>query len=138
MTGVGNRRRVTDYLCIGCPLGCRLEVETEGDDIVEVRGNQCRKGEKFARQEHLDPKRMVATTVAIAGATITRLPVHTAEPVPKDLVRTVCDALHRLVLEAPVAMGQVVLADVLGTGVDVVASRTLARSDDKRLLPDAG
>ena len=116
------------YLCINCPLGCRLEVDANGDDIIEVRGNACKRGLEFARQEHTDPRRMVTTTVAVRGAPLARLPVATADAVPKDAVRDVCRALHALELHAPVEIGDVVLADVLGTGVDVIATRTLERA----------
>jgi len=116
------------YLCINCPLGCRLEVDADGDEVVEVRGNACKRGVEFARQEHSDPRRMVTTTVAIRGAPVARLPVATAEALPKDRVVDLCRALHQLRLEAPVAIGDVVLADALGTGVDVVATRSLERA----------
>ncbi len=115
------------YLCIGCPLGCRLEVETEGDEIIEVRGQSCKRGDTFARQEHVDPRRFVTTTVAIEGAPWPRLPVATAEAIPKHLMREVCATLHTLRLEAPVELGDVVLRDAHGTGVDVVATRSLGR-----------
>lgn len=114
------------YLCIGCPLGCRLEVdESAAGDIVEVRGFSCRKGKEYAIQEHTDPRRLVTTTVAIAGAQWPRLPVRTVDPVPKDRVRDVCRALAEVRLEAPVRIGQVIVADVLGTGTDVIATRDL-------------
>lgn len=121
--------RVAHYLCIGCPLGCRLEVREHDDGEVEVRGFSCRRGEAFGRQEHVDPRRMVATTVRVQGGRWARLPVSTREPMPKALVTALCDALHALELSAPVALGQVVLADALGTGVDVVATRSLPRDD---------
>ncbi|MDA0700135.1 MAG: DUF1667 domain-containing protein [bacterium] len=119
--------QVSHYLCIGCPLGCRLEVEARGDEIVEVRGQSCKKGDAFARQEHVDPRRTVTTTVAVRGGLYPRLPVKTKGEVPKGAVVDVCRLLHGLVLEAPVALGQVVVADVLGTGIDVVAGRDLPR-----------
>ena len=118
--------RFTSYLCIGCPLGCRLEVEeNEQHDVVEVRGHHCKKGERFARQEHIDPRRMLATTVAVRGGRLARLPVRTADTIPKDLVMPLCVALRSVEVEAPITMGDVVLADALGSGVDVVASRDL-------------
>lgn len=118
---------VSHYLCINCPLGCRLEVEARDGDVVEVRGNACRRGEAFGRQEHVDPRRMVTTTVALAGGVVARLPVATASPVPKGSVRDLCRALHALRVEAPVRLGQVVLGDALGLGVDVVATRDVER-----------
>lgn len=115
---------VTGYLCIGCPLGCRLEVEENAaHDIVEVRGFSCKKGERFARQEHVDPRRMVTTTVAVTGGVFARLPVRTVETIPRDLVIALCERLRSVEVAAPVSMGDIVLTDALGTGVDVVASR---------------
>jgi CxxC motif-containing protein len=117
---------VTTYLCIGCPLGCRLEVEEGADhEIVEVRGFSCKKGERFARQEHVDPRRTVTTTVGVLDGALARLPVRTVEPVPKDLVTSLCEELRGVTVEAPVRMGDVVLTDALGTGIDVVATRDL-------------
>ncbi len=124
---------VTTYLCIGCPLGCRLELEeTEDHEIVEVRGFSCKKGERFAVQEHTDPRRMVTTTVAIEGGLFPRLPVRTIEPVPKGLMGRVCEELRSVTVEAPVAMGDVVHPDVAGTGVDVIATRSLPTPDTGR------
>lgn len=119
--------RISHYLCIGCPLGCRLEVEEdERETIVEVRGWSCRKGERYGRQEHTDPRRMVTTTVRVDGAGLARLPVKTSRPVPKDQVREVCRLLRTLSVKAPIGMGDVVLADVAGSGADVVATRDLS------------
>ncbi|MDO8389566.1 MAG: DUF1667 domain-containing protein [Actinomycetota bacterium] len=116
-----------NYLCIGCPLGCRLEVDEMVDGSgLEVRGFSCKKGKEFAAQEHTDPRRSVTTTVALSGAALTRLPVKTSGTVPKGFVRGVCVALRGVRVTAPVLCGQVVLADVLGTGVDVVATREVA------------
>lgn len=116
---------VSHYLCIGCPLGCRLEVEEDDGEVVEVRGQSCKKGDVFARQEHIDPRRVVTTTVAVRGGLWPRLPVKTKGDVPKGDVVDVCRLLHRLELDAPVTIGQVVATDVLGTGIDVVATRDL-------------
>ena len=115
----------SQYLCIGCPLGCRLEVEEDASGLVEVRGNSCKRGLDFARQEHTDPRRMVATTVRVEGGRWARLPVRTREAVPKALVLPLCRALHAVTVAAPLAMGTVVLADALDSGIDVVASRDM-------------
>jgi CxxC motif-containing protein len=126
---------VSTYLCTGCPLGCRLEVEVVEDDVVEVRGFACRRGERYGRQEHLDPRRSVTTTVWIEGAVIRRAPVRTAEEVPKDRIDDVVRALRGLQVRAPIRRGDLVLADAGGTGIDVVATRDLARLE--RHLPSS-
>src|SRR5512135_190327 len=107
---------ITHYLCIGCPLGCRLEVEEEDGAIVEVRGFDCKRGKEYAEREHVDPRRMVSSTVRVANGPWTRLPVKTNRPVPKDQVRAVCRALRDVSIAAPVAMGDVIVANVLDTG----------------------
>ncbi len=125
------RRSTQTYLCIGNPLGCRLELDEAADgEIVEVRGYSCRKGKEFAVQEHTDPRRLVTTTVAVEGARWPRLPVKTTAPVPKDLVRQVCAVLRSVRVEAPVRAGDVIVADVLGTGSDVVATREMPALGD--------
>jgi CxxC motif-containing protein len=114
------------YLCIGCPLGCRLEVEEdEGHQIVEIRGFSCKRGKEYAAQEHISPQRMVTTTVGVMGGSSTRLPVKTRTPVAKALTLAVCQALRTVRVAAPVALGDVIVPNVLGTGVDVVATRTI-------------
>jgi CxxC motif-containing protein len=118
------------YLCIGCPLGCRLEVEEEEGAIVEVRGFACKRGKEYAEQEHIDPRRMVTTTVRILNARWARLPVRTTTSVPKDRVRAVCQALSRIAVNTPVHMGDVILRNVLDTGADVVASRNMPTGNE--------
>jgi len=119
----------TAYLCIGCPLGCRLElVEDDDGAIVEVRGAGCRKGEHYAAEEHTDPRRAVSTTVAIDGSRWPRLPVKTTGTIPKGQVIEACRSLRSVRVSAPVRLGDVIVADLLGTGVDVVATRDMPSS----------
>src|SRR4029079_1288447 len=90
------------YLCIGCPLGCRLEVdEDEGHQIVEIRGFSCKRGKEYAAQEHTAPQRVVTTTVGVTGGSCARLPVKTRSPVPKALSLAVCQALRSVIVSAP-------------------------------------
>ena len=118
----------TTYLCIGCPLGCRLEVdEDECGEIVEIRGFGCKRGKEYAAQEHRDPRRLVTTTVAIDGALTARLPVKSSEAVPKDQVLAICEALRSTRVVAPVQMGEVIVADILTTGANIVATRDMGR-----------
>jgi len=120
--------QTTGYLCIGCPLGCRLEVDEDSHgDIVEIRGSSCRRGDRYAEQEHTDPRRGVTTTVAIRGGMWPRLPVKTAGEIPKDQVLAASAALRHVRVSAPVKIGDVILRDLLGTGCDVVATRDMSR-----------
>jgi CxxC motif-containing protein len=113
------------YLCIQCPIGCRLEVDAVDGDVLAVRGASCKHGERYARQEHVDPRRAVSTTVALTGANVVRLPVRTAEAVPKAKVLDVVRALRSTQVSAPVRRGQVVIDNVAELGIAVVATRTI-------------
>ncbi len=117
---------ITHYLCIGCPLGCRLEVEIDEHGTIEVRGAGCKRGREYGEREHVDPRRLVSTTVALRGGRWTRLPVKTSRPVPKDRVRDVCLAARHIEVRAPIRCGDVVCADVAGTGVEWIATRDVA------------
>ncbi len=116
---------ITHYLCIGCPLGCRLEVEEDDGEIVAIRGFSCKRGKEYAAQEHTDPRRMVTTTVGVAGGIWPRLPVKTAFAVPKNQVRAFCEKLRGVSVTAPIAMGQVILSNILESGIDVIACRDM-------------
>lgn len=120
---------VTTYLCIGCPLGCRLEVTEEAHEIVEVRGFACKKGDTYARQEHVEPQRIVTSTVAIRGGLWARLPVRTSTTIPKLLIGAVMGEIGKVDIEAPVSLGETIIKDVLGTGADIVATRDMPATE---------
>jgi CxxC motif-containing protein len=107
-------------------MSCPLELAHEGDRIIEVEGNDCKRGAKYAKQEFLDPRRSLSTTVAISGAVWARLPVKSTGQVPKDRVMEAARAIHQFRCQAPVEIGQVILEGLLGeAGLDVVATRSM-------------
>ena len=116
-------------ICIGCPLGCSLEAELENGSVVRVSGNTCKNGEKYARTELTNPTRIVTTTVRVTGGTIPVVSVKTAADIPKGQIFACVKALRAVEMPAPVAMGQVVLPNVCGTGVDVIATKAIAKQE---------
>ena len=110
--------------CINCPVGCRMTVTLENGAFVSVRGNTCKRGESYARQECVAPLRTVTAVVPVSGSAAP-LSVKTRTPIPKEKIRACMQALSALSLTAPVHMGDVVLPDVCGTGVDVIATKTI-------------
>lgn len=113
-----------EMTCIACPMGCHLTVEGEGDKWT-VTGNSCKNGERYGIQEMTDPRRIVPSTVVIKGAMLHRLPVKTAQEIPKGKIFDCMKELAKVVVKAPVKMGDVVLKDVCGTGIDIVATKTM-------------
>jgi len=112
--------------CIGCPLGCTLNVSLEDGRVVSVIGNTCKKGDDYAHKECVHPARTVTGTVRISGGKLPVCSVKTAQEVPKEKIFEVAAAFARLETVAPVFIGDVLLHDVAGTGVDVIATRNVA------------
>ena len=111
--------------CINCPLGCRMIVKLTPEGTFEsVSGNTCKKGAIYAEQECTAPMRMVMAVIPVRGSEIP-LSVTTSAPVPKELIKEVMKQLTKVEIEAPVALGQVIVRSILGTGADIVATRSL-------------
>ncbi len=111
--------------CINCPLGCALTVEMNGETILHVTGNTCKRGEVYARREVTAPVRMVTSTVRVIGGNLPVLSVKTREAIPRERIFACVRELKKISLQAPVHMGDVVLEDVAGTGIDIVATRNV-------------
>ena len=114
-----------EMICITCPLGCTLEVTHAGKEVLNVEGNSCPRGVHYAQAELTDPRRMVATTVKVQSGLHPLVPVYTAAPIPKPLIFELLAQLRQIEINAPVETKQVVLANVLGTGINVIASRDM-------------
>jgi CxxC motif-containing protein len=111
-------------ICITCPKGCTLDVTHDGQIVVKV-DKGCKRGAEYVQRELTDPRRMVASTVKVAGGLHPLVPVYTEAPFPKPRIRELLAELRQVLLIAPVQGGTVVLADALGTGINIIASRDM-------------
>ena len=119
-----------ELTCIGCPLGCPLTVSlnTNADGSVEVTGvtgNTCPKGDIYARKEVTNPTRIVTSTVRVSGGTSPMVNVKTESDIPKAKIADCVEALRGVEIAAPVKIGDIVLENVAGTGVNIVAARNI-------------
>lgn len=110
-------------ICINCPMGCPLTVKLEGPDIVSITGQTCKRGEVYARKEITNPTRIVTSTVPVEGGTADMVSVKTKEDIPKDKIFACVKALKGVTAKSPVRIGDVILKDAAGTGVDIVATK---------------
>lgn len=123
-----NEIETLQFNCTTCPSECLLtvEVEREADGAVvevhSVTGNCCPRGDKFAHQELTCPMRVLTTTVAVSGGDEALLPVRTAEAIPLALHAQVMSLIRGLVVKTPIRMGDVVLENLLGTNINLIAS----------------
>ena len=110
--------------CINCPMGCRMEVTLEDGAVISVKGNTCKRGETYAHQECTQPLRMI-TAVAPVKNSFAPVSLKTRTPIPKSKITECMRAIDALELEAPIHAGDVLIADVVGTGVDVIATKSV-------------
>lgn len=112
-----------ELICIVCPKGCRLKVNVEEN---KVTGNTCKRGEVYGINEVTNPVRVITSTVKIKGAQLRMVPVKTDGAIPKGLNFKCMEEIDKVVVEAPVKVGDVIIKNVLNTGINVIATRTLA------------
>ena len=121
--------RVLSMICVGCPVGCDIKVTVRDKELLSVEGNACPRAVQFARTEIANPVRVFATTVRVSGGRLPVCPVRSRGPVPKDRLFDISREVARLVVPAPVTIGQVILADACGSGVDIIATRDLENGE---------
>ena len=110
--------------CTGCPMGCSVTVSLGPDNSLVFTGAQCPRGEAYARQELSNPVRPLTTLIPVPGSS-TPLSVKTSQPVPKPLLWDCLNAIHQLNVELPIHMGDILVDNLLGTGIAVLATRSL-------------
>ena len=123
---MSNENMIAEVVCVVCPNGCRLRVDPVNET---VEGNRCPRGHAYGLDEVRDPKRILTTTVRVSknGETLhdTVLPVRSKVSIPKRLLFDAMRAVNAVTVPLPVESGHVVVKDICGTGVDVVASRRM-------------
>ena len=113
-------------ICINCPRGCHLEVE-QRDEEISVTGNACQRGYAYAYSEMTNPLRTLTTTIAVSSQRCRRLPVISSTPLPKGRIMDAMKQLKDVSVKAPVRMGDVIVKDILGLNVDIIASKSIEK-----------
>ena len=117
----------TEMSCIVCPMSCLITVEQDDQtkEILSITGNTCKRGEAYVRNELTHPMRQLTSTVAIEKGIYNRLPVILSAEIPKEKIFDVMEQIRKVKVMAPVNVGDILIADVCGLGVDVLASRSM-------------
>ncbi len=114
-----------EIICTVCPRGCAITVEGCDGKVTSIEGNGCKRGLSFAETEFTAPVRLLTSTVRVAGKENELLPVRTRTPILRDKLFDVMNAIRATTVTLPVKQHDVVISDVCGTGVDVIASRDM-------------
>ena len=111
--------------CILCPKGCQIYME-QVDGIWSFHGNQCNQGKTFLLEELKEPKRILTTTVKIqiSEAEVSRLAIRSKEAISKELLMKAMKVAKEVKVQSPIAIGDIVYENILGTGVDFIASQS--------------
>lgn len=118
---------VRNLTCIGCPLGCALTVEMENGEVLSVSGNTCKRGDDYARKEVTHPTRIVTSTVAVTGGDIAMVSVKTQNDIPKEKIMDIMKSIEDIKVEAPVHIGDVIVANAADTGVNIIATKDIKK-----------
>ena len=113
-----------EIICTVCPRGCHIQVEGEGEKILSVEGQGCKRGLEYASAEFAHPVRILTTLVKLDGQN-DLLPVRSNKPVPKEKLFDCMEVIRAATVKAPVNRYDVVVADICGTGVDIVATKAI-------------
>ncbi|MBQ3265962.1 MAG: DUF1667 domain-containing protein [Ruminococcus sp.] len=113
---------IRELTCINCPMGCLLTVTMDGGEIKEISGYTCPRGRTYAEKEVTNPTRIVTSTMKVTGGKKDRVSCKTEHDIPKDKIFEVMEAINAAEAVAPVVIGEVLIANVADTGVDVVAT----------------
>ncbi|WP_027626040.1 DUF1667 domain-containing protein [Clostridium lundense] len=112
-----------DLICIGCPMGCNLQVELERKKVTKVTGNICPRGKAYAEKECTNPTRIVTSSVKVENGQVDMTSVKTESDIPKDKIFECMKCIRRVKIKAPVEIGQVIIENVAGTNVNVISTR---------------
>ena len=116
-----------EFICICCPMGCHLSVDDTDKNNIIVTGNTCPRGAKYGHDEVVNPVRMVTSSVKVNNGKERVVSVKTSEAIPKGLIFESLEELKKVTVEAPINIGDVIIKNVLNTGVDIVATKNVER-----------
>ena len=116
---------IKEIRCIVCPTGCLVHVENVNGELV-IEGHSCNRGEEYAREEFIAPKRILTTTIRVENGFLPLIPVRSDKPLPKERLQEALKEIAITEVKAPIKMGEVLIKNVLGLDTNIIASRDLA------------
>ncbi len=112
--------------CIICPTGCLVHVENVNGELI-IEGHSCKRGEVYARDEFIAPKRIITTTMRVENGFLPLIPVRSNSAIPKERLHATLREIAKMKVKAPIKMGDVLIENVLGLEINIIASRSLIK-----------
>lgn len=117
-----------EIICILCPMGCKVNVEIKDGEVVKIENAGCERGRDYAVQEIEYPVRDFFTTIRVDGGRIPMLSVRSTEPVPKNMLVACASELAKIVVSAPIRLGDIIVSNMLNLGIDVIATKDIEKA----------
>ena len=118
-----------EFVCIVCPIGCRISVIYENKEVISLSGNRCPRGEQYVRNELSNPQRTLASTMRVVGGHKKLVSVKTSAMIPKTQIEECMNVINQSNVTAPITMHQVLVENILGLGIDVIATMEINKED---------
>lgn len=111
-----------EIICICCPNGCYLKIDMNNN---KVSGNKCQRGIEYGINELTHPVRVITSTAKVINGSLPVVPVKTYGTIPKELNFKCIEEINKITVKAPIKVGDVIIKNVLDTGVDIVATKNI-------------
>ena len=109
-------------VCIICPNSCHLQID---EKTYQVTGQLCSRGIAYAKQELIDPKRTLTSSVKTIYKSHPLVSVRTDGEISKTVFPEVLAALRKIVIDKPLPRGSVIIDNVADSGINIITTTTL-------------
>jgi len=117
----------TNITCILCPIGCEIRINTK--ELIILDGAKCKKGIEYSKNEVLNPKRILTTSILVKNGILPLVSVKTSKPIPKDKIFKILEIIKKTSVNAPIKIGEIIIKNILDTGSDIIATKTIKKLD---------
>ena len=118
-----------EFVCIVCPIGCRISAMLDGNTLLSIEGNRCPRGQQYVTQELTDPQRVLTSTMRVINGDKKLVSVKSSATIPKDQLKACVLLLEDMFVQAPVSMNQVLVENIMNSGVDIIATTLIKKED---------
>jgi len=122
--------------CVICPVGCKVFIRKDGVHYT-IEGNRCQRGEEYARNELMMPRRILTTSIGVSNGILPLVSVKTPRPIDRARIKEIMKEIRDLSIVAPVAVGDTVVEDIDGEGTPLLATRAVGCNGEgeKKAIP---
>ncbi len=126
---LNDKQNKKEFICIICPNSCRLTIWQNNDDEIQIEGYQCLRGKTYGIAEYTNPTRMIITTMKINNGILPIIPVRSQFPISKYDIKKIMKIINKTECQAPIKMGDILIGNIIESGIDIIASRDLKKKD---------